>query len=109
LDLKVFLGDPCFWDYHFDMQVILEIPDDVASTLPSSDRSPGGLSATVLEYFAVEAYRQTRLSSAQVGRLLGHSSRWETEDFLSSHDAWPGLTAEEAAEDARTLSDFLDR
>lgn len=43
-------------------------------------------------------------TSREVSVLLGHESRWETEDFLSAHDAWPGLTAEEAAEDSRTLS-----
>lgn len=91
------------------MQVTLEIPDDLASELPEFDLEPGGLSNTVLEYFAVEAYRQTRLSSAQIGRLLGHESRWETEDFLSSHGAWPGLTQEEAIEDVHTLTDLLGR
>jgi hypothetical protein len=37
------------------MQVTLEIPDDLASELPEFDLEPGGLSNTVLEYFAVEA------------------------------------------------------
>jgi hypothetical protein len=91
------------------MQVILEIPDDVAMDLHGTPEEPGNLTGTVLECFVVEAYRQTLLSAAQVGRLLGHSSRWETEQFLSAHEAWPGLTVEEAAEDARTLADILRR
>ena len=89
------------------MQVTLEIPDDVANALPGVGDFPDGLSGKVMECFAVEAYRQDFLSAAQVGKLLGHASRWETEDFLAFHDAWPGLTVEEVADDARTLSDLL--
>lgn len=42
-------------------------------------------------------------SCAEVGQMLGHSARWESEDFLSAHGAWPGTTIEEIESDLATL------
>jgi hypothetical protein len=86
------------------MQVILNIPDDIVSQLtPNAD----GISRAIIENMASQAYRRGILSSREVSLLLGHESRWETEDFLSSHDAWPALTSEEAAEDSKALSRLM--
>ena len=79
------------------MIVTLEIPDDIAAGWPQGS---DGMARTVLEDFAVEAYRQGRLTAFQLRQLLGHGSRWETRDFLASHDALPGLTLEEVLKDA---------
>ena len=62
----------------------------------------------VLDGFAVEAYRQGLLSASKVGVLMGLSSRWETEDFLAAHEAWPGTTAAQVAEDGRRLKALLN-
>lgn len=86
------------------LQLTLDIPDEVAETLPNSD-----LPLRLLEAFAVEGYRSGTLSVKQVRLLLGHDSRWETEDFLAAHGVWPGLTAEEVAEDGRRLNALLSR
>jgi len=86
------------------MQVTLNIPDIIARQLTPD---AAGVSRVIVENMAAQAYRRGILSSREVSVLLGHESRWETEDFLSAHDAWPGLTAEEAAEDARTLSRLM--
>ena len=88
------------------MQVTLEIPDDVAESLGGTS---GTMTRTVMEALAVEGYRGGALTTKQVRLLLGHASRWETEDFLSAHGVWPGITAEEAAEDSRALSELLAR
>ncbi len=88
------------------MTVTLTIPDELAATL---NRSRPSLPGVLLHGFAVEAYRQGILSAAEVRVLLGHDSRWETEDFLSAHDAWPGTTAEQAGEDGRNLNELLSR
>lgn len=74
------------------MTVTIEIPDSLATCWQRQD---GDLARTVLEDFAVKSYRQGRLSLAQVRQLLGHASRWETEAFLSDHEAWPGTTVED--------------
>ena len=88
------------------MQVTLEIPDDVAESLGGPR---GTMARTVMEALAVEGYRGGALTTKQVRLLLGHASRWETEDFLSAHGVWPGITADEAAEDSRALRALLDR
>lgn len=76
------------------MVVTIEIPDSLTSCWR---QPPEEMARVVLEDFAVESYRQGRLTTYQVRRLLGHASRWETESFLSSHDAWPGTTVEHLA------------
>lgn len=88
------------------MKMVLEIPDDVAASLGKSDSA---LTQAALEAIAIEGYRGGTLSVRQVRSLLGHASRWQTEDFLSSHGVWPGLTAEETAEDGRKLNELLRR
>ncbi|MDH4453459.1 MAG: UPF0175 family protein [Verrucomicrobiota bacterium] len=86
------------------MQVTLNIPDVIAQQLaPDVTR----ISRVIVENLAAQAYRSGVLSSREVSVLLGHDSRWETEDFLSAHDAWPGLSVDEAAEDSRALSCLL--
>ena len=86
------------------MQVILNIPDDIVHQLTPNAAS---LSRVILENMASQAYRRGILSSREVSLLLGHQSRWETEDFLSAQDAWPALTPEEAAEDSQALSRLM--
>ena len=88
------------------MTLTIEIPDHLASCWPEGG---DGMARTVLEDFAVESYRQGRLSAFQVRQLLGHESRWETEEFLSSHDAWPDLTVQEMLADGRALNALLGR
>jgi len=83
------------------MQVVLNIPDIIAQQL-TPDAT--GISQVIVENMAAQAYRSGILSSREVSVLLGHESRWETEDFLAAHDAWPGLTVDEAAEDSRALN-----
>jgi hypothetical protein len=82
------------------MTLTMTLPDCLAASLV---RVQPALSKILHEGFAVEAYRQGILSSAEVGLLLGHDSRWETEDFLSAHDAWPAPTMEEVAAGAEAL------
>lgn len=88
------------------MELTLEIPDDIAESLGGPGRA---LSRAALEAIAIEGYRGGVLTTRQVRLLLGHLSRWETEDFLSAHGAWPAITAAEAAEDSRKLSELLQR
>jgi hypothetical protein len=86
------------------MTLTLNISDSVLAGLGIAEAD---LPQAMLEAFAVEGYREGRLSCKQVRLLLGHGSRWETEDFLSAHNVWPGLTVEEVREDSRRLSNLL--
>lgn len=80
------------------MVLTLNIPDVLASSLGQDVRR------TVLEGFAVEAYRSGTLSCAEVRVLLGHESRWDTEAFLSAHDAWPDPSVADVEEDLNHLA-----
>lgn len=86
------------------MTLSLTIPDALTSTLVPAQAA---LPKVLRDGFAVEAYRQGMLSAAEIRVLMGHESRWETEDFLASHDAWPGTTVADVEEDGRSLTALL--
>ena len=72
------------------MEVILRIPDDVATRLSA----PGGdVSRRALEALALEGYREQTLTLYQVSEMLG-LSRVETEDFLGQHHVPLAVTRE---------------
>ena len=91
--------------YQSGMVMTLDIPETLAAPLKRAEAS---LPRVLLEGFAVEVYRQGILSAAQVRVLMGHESRWETEDFLAAHDVWPGTTVKQVTEDGRQLSTLLN-
>ncbi|WP_089727990.1 UPF0175 family protein [Candidatus Thiosymbion oneisti] len=82
------------------MRLTLDIPDPLVGHLTDIGEN---LSQAVLEGFAADAYRSGQLSRAEVGHLLGHDSVWETEEFLSRHDAWPSPSLDEVLSDLRHL------
>jgi len=78
----------------------LQLPDHAAVILQGVwDDLP----RATLESLALEGYRSGKLSCAEVGAILGHASRWESQNFLAAHDAWPGTTMEELQADLDTL------
>lgn len=83
------------------MTVTVDIPDTLAQSLGAT---PEYVCRAVIEGFAVESYRSGSLSCAEIRELLGHSSRWETEEFLARHGAWPDPSEAEVEEDLRDLS-----
>jgi hypothetical protein len=54
------VGSPYLVMIRWGMQIILEIPDDLASTLAPPGRDPA---RAALESFALEAYRERRLTA----------------------------------------------
>ncbi len=82
------------------MTLTLQLPDRIAALLHSAwDDLP----QATIESLAIEGYRSGKFSCAEVGELLGHSSRWQSEEFLAAHGAWPGTTVEEFQSDLETL------
>lgn len=59
----------------------------------------------VLEQIAISGYKSNKLSMVQVRKLLGFSSRMETEDFLRSREALV-YTIEDYEQDMKTLNDL---
>lgn len=82
------------------MTLTMNIPDNLAASIGSAVDE---VRSRFIEGYAVQAYRSGTFSAAEVRELLGHSSRWETEDFLASHGAWPDLTANEVLDDMNNL------
>jgi hypothetical protein len=82
------------------MNVDVEIPDAVSGLLQSKWRD---LPGRVLEAVAAEAYRSGTLTAHQVGQLLGHSSRWQTEAFLKQIQAYLQYTEADLDRDLATL------
>ena len=76
------VGSPYLVMIRWGMQIILEIPDDLASTLAPPGRDPA---RAALESFALEADRERRLTGYQLRTLLGISSRYELDGFLKEH------------------------
>lgn len=83
-----------------NMTLTIDIPEPVFRRLQASGRD---IQSAVLEGFAADAYRHGTLSRAEVGQLLGHRTRWETEDLLARHDAWPAPSLADVTEDLEHL------
>lgn len=67
------------------MTVTLDLPDELAAALAVSGPD---LSRAAFEAIALEAYRERKLSTAQLRRLLGFASRHELDGFLKQHEVW---------------------
>ena len=81
----------------------IEIPDELVACWSQGE---GDVARKVLEDLAAESFRRGRLTAFQVGQLLGHASRWDTQAFLVAHDLLPELTIEEVVADADTAAAF---
>ncbi|MBM3840353.1 MAG: UPF0175 family protein [Verrucomicrobia bacterium] len=88
------------------MNVAVEIPDAVSAPLRSKWQD---LPRRVLEATAAEAYRTGVLTSHQVGQLLGHGSRWETEAFLKRVQAYLSYTEADLERDLAALREARGR
>ena len=84
------------------MNVAIEIPDDIGRVLAAQ---AGGVSRAVLEAVAIEAYRSGAITSAQVQRMLGLRSRWETESFLRRAEAYHDYTMDDLERDIAAIHD----
>jgi hypothetical protein len=62
-------------------QVTLELPEELARFLANS----GNLERAALEAIALEAYREQKLSTGDLRRLLGYRTRLQVHAFLKAH------------------------
>ncbi len=77
-------------------QVILEIPDDLLAALAAPGQE---LARSVLEAIVLEAYRERKLSTAQLRRLLGFETGYELDGFLKTHQVWLEYSLEDLKHD----------
>lgn len=84
------------------MEIAINLPEEVARTL---EAKWGDVSRRALEAVAAEAYRSGALTAAEVGRLLGFTSRWQTEAFLKEAGVELDYTADDLDHDVAAIRD----
>ena len=80
------------------MDFSFSLPDDLARRL---ERRWGSLSERAREALVAEAYREDELTLGEVGGILGHQTRMETERVLQAHDIYLDYDEQDLAEDVR--------
>ncbi|MBV9156564.1 MAG: UPF0175 family protein [Acidobacteriaceae bacterium] len=81
------------------MRITLEVPDELARALTPDGQEP---TRAAIEGWAVEAYRQHRLTAYQLRTLLGIPSRWDLDAFLKTHEVYD-YTLKEFEEDLASI------
>jgi hypothetical protein len=81
------------------MQVIVNLPDDVVAQLQIEN---GDIERAILENIALEGYRSARLTSAQIRRMLGFTTRMQVDEFLKLNGIYLEYTDEDLAHEAET-------
>lgn len=99
----------CQWNLNIQkgdgiMEYSVVIPDRIAMQL---ENCPDNVSQQFREALAVQKYRTREFTAFQVGEMLGHTSRWETDAFLKKHHCY-GYTEEDFEKDGRTLDRLLE-
>jgi hypothetical protein len=82
------------------MNVTVEIPDDLANRLTAAGVD---LPRRALEALAVEEYRQDRLSTAELQKVLGIETSFQLDVFLKAHDLWIEYTLQDAERERKSL------
>ncbi len=87
------------------MQILLELPEDIARGLESKWKD---LPRAALESLALEAYRSRALTAAQLRRLLGFETRMQVDAFLKEHEICD-YSAADFEQDRETLHQLRTR
>ena len=66
-------------------QLILELPDELSAFLAASGHD---LQRAALESIAAEAYREKKVSTSQLRRLLGYKTPMQVHAFLKEHGVY---------------------
>jgi hypothetical protein len=82
------------------MNLIVEIPDDVAKRLAAVG---GDLSRRALEALALEEYKQDHLTKPELRRLLGFGTRDALDGFLKAHDVFEPYSLDDLERERRDL------
>ena len=80
-------------------QLILNLPDELSAALSGSGQE---LSRAALEALALEAYRERKLTTAQLRRILGFETRCELDGFLKDHEVWLDYAWQDLEQDRET-------
>lgn len=83
------------------MQITLNLPDELVQHF-NRDK----LSRDILEALVIQAYQSEKITHAEVGRILGLSSRWAVDAFLSKHNADLHYDETDLSRDRETLREI---
>lgn len=89
------------------MTISINIPTELEKTL--RDAWGKDLDRAALEALAIESYRTGKLSSAEVGRILGLADRWTVNRWLADRKVPLNYTLEDLESDRRTLDRVLGK
>jgi chromosome segregation and condensation protein ScpB len=79
--------------------VTIALPDELAAALASLGQD---LSRSAFEALALTAYRERKITAAQLRRLLGYETRLEVDAFLKKHGVELEYTQEDLERDRET-------
>ncbi len=77
-------------------RVTLDLPEELSSFLAASGL---GIERAALETIALEAYREDKLSTSQLRRLLGYHTRMQVHALLKEHGVYLRYGAEDLEHD----------
>ena len=81
------------------MNITINLPEDVAQVFLTNGEN---IERKILEATALEGYRTSRLSQAQVRRMLGFATDMQVDAFLKDH----GVFLEYDLEDIKRETEF---
>lgn len=81
------------------MQLTIDLPDELSAVLAASG---GELPRAALEAIALEAWRERKLTTAQLRRSLGFETSWQLDGFLKQREVWLDYGVAELEADRET-------
>jgi predicted HTH domain antitoxin len=81
------------------MTIQIDLPEELSQALAVHGSD---ISRAALEAIALEAYREHKLSTAQLQRLLGFESRYELDGFLKQREVWLEYSWQDLEQDRKT-------
>lgn len=86
------------------MQITIHLPDEIVNTIQEKWNNVPG---KVVECLAIEAYRQGVITSAQVGKMLNLSSRYEVDSFVNQARAYLHYDEADFEQDLLTMKKLI--
>lgn len=80
-------------------RLTLDLPAELSDFLAASGAD---LERAALETIALEAYRERKLTTAQLRQLLGFDSRYQLDGFLKQHEVWLDYSWQDLEHDQET-------
>ena len=94
------------WRPFMSLTINLDLPKEIEQQLRAESRD---IEVEVKEAYALELFRQGRLSHYELSQVLG-LDRFETDGYLKRHNVFEGsLTMEDLEADRRTLDELFKK